>query len=131
LRIGTHHQVINIKGIIGGIITFINHGIIKGIFNGIFKGIYEGIIEGITKGFFKGIIKGIILVSLRVIDGGFCPGNEFSTLRRGLRHIRYIFLSDRLLELGIGYWAADIGYQLQFLAAAKNPAQPLLLNPIP
>ena len=62
----------------------------------------KGIIKGITKGFFKGII----LVSLRVIDGGFCRGNEFLTLRRGLRHIRHIFLSDRLLELGIGYWAS-------------------------
>ena len=56
-------------------------------------------LKGITKGFFKGII----LVSLRVIDGGFCPGNQFSTIRRGLRHIRYIILSDRLLELGIGF----------------------------
>jgi hypothetical protein len=61
------------------------------------------IFEGIIKGFFQGIIKGIILVCLRVIDGGFCTGSEFSTLRRGLRHIRYMLLSDRLLELGIGY----------------------------
>jgi hypothetical protein len=73
---------------------------------GIFKSIFEGILQGIINGFFKGII----LVSLRVIDGGFCLGNEFLTLRRGLRHIRYIFLSDRLLELGIGYWVSGKAY---------------------
>jgi hypothetical protein len=59
-----------------------------------------------------------------VIDGGFCPGDEFLTIRRGLRHSRYVFLSDRLLELGIGYWASGIGFQLQFIAAALNSAQP-------
>ncbi len=65
-------------------------GIHQGIIKGFCKGIYEGIIEGIIKGIFKSIFDGIILVSLRVIDGGFCAGNEFLTLRRGLRHIRYI-----------------------------------------
>ena len=79
-----------ITDILKGFFKIIFEGILKGITKGFFKGIYEGIIEGIIKGFFKGIIKGIILVSLRVIDGGFCPGNEFLTLRRGLRHIRYI-----------------------------------------
>ena len=55
--------------------------------------------------------KGIILVFLRVIYGGFCPGNEFLTIRRGLRHIRCIFLSDRLLELGIAYWHDQRGWR--------------------
>jgi hypothetical protein len=50
---------------------------------------------------------------------------ELLTLRRGLRHSRYVFLSDRLLELGIGYWASGIGFQLYSLAAALNPAQTL------
>ena len=127
LRIGTHHQVINIKGIIEGIITDILKGFFKSFFKRIFKGIikaffagilktiFESIFESILNGITKGFFKGIILVSLRVIDGGFSPSNEFLTLRRGLRHIRYIFLSDRLLELGIG---------CLFIAAALNPAQP-------
>ena len=84
--------------------------IFEGIHQGIIKGFFKGIYEGITKGFFKGIIKGIILVSLRVIDSGFCPGNEFLTLRRALRHIRYVFLSARLFELGIGHRVSGIGY---------------------
>ena len=123
-----------------------------GIIKGFFEGFIKRIIESISKSFFKGInqaspndftpqlhhhfhlwviniilngiIKGIIVVSLRVIDGGFCPGNELLTLRRGLRHSRYVFLSNRLLELGIGYWASGIGFQLYSLAAALNAAQP-------
>jgi hypothetical protein len=123
-----------------------------GIIKGFFEGFMKRIIESISKSFFKGInqaspndftpqlhhhfhlwviniilngiIKGIIVVSLRVIDGGFSPGNEFLTLRRGLRCIRCVFLSNQLLELGIGYWVSDIGFQLQFIAAALNPAQP-------
>jgi hypothetical protein len=75
-----------------------------------------------------GILKEIIVVSLRVIDGGFCPGDEFLTIRRGLRCIQD-FLSDRLLELGVGYLASASGVGLQFLAAAQNQAQPSLLNP--
>ena len=72
----------------------------------------------------NGILKGIILASLRVIDGGFCPGNELLTLRRGLRHSRYVFLSNRLLELGIGYWASGIGFRLQFPVASNAAFTP-------
>ena len=123
-------------------------GIIKGFFEGFIKRIIESIFKSFFKGInqaspndftpqlhhhfhlwviniiLNGILKGIIVVSLRVIDGGFCPGNELLTLRRGLRHSRYVFLSNRLLELGIGYWASGIGFQLHSLAAALNPAQP-------
>ena len=122
--------------------TLIPRLIFMGIIKGFFEGFIKRIIESIFKSFFKGInqaspndftpqlhhhfhlwviniilngiLKGIIVVSLRVIDGGFCPGNELLTLRRGLRHSRYVFLSNRLLELGIGYWASGIGFRLQF-----------------
>jgi len=132
--------------------TLIPRLIFTVIIKGFFEGFIKRIIESISKSFFKGInqaspndftpqlhhhfhlcviniilngiLKGIIVVSLRVIDGGFSPGNEFLTLRRGLRHSRYVFLSNRLLELGIGYWASDIGFRLQFIAAALNSAQP-------
>jgi hypothetical protein len=141
-----------LKGIIESIITGIFTGIIKGFFEGFIK----RIIESIFKSFFKGInqaspttsplnftiififgsstssstasSKGSILVSLRVIDGGFCPGNEFLTIRRGLRHIRYIFLSDRLLELGIGYRASgrvSVSFPRCRLESSHTP----LLNP--
>jgi hypothetical protein len=114
--------------------TLIPRLIFTVIIKGFFEGFIKRIIESISKSFFKGInqaspndftpqlhhhfhlcviniilngiLKGIIVVSLRVIDGGFCPGNELLTLRRGLRHSRYVFLSDRLLELGIGYWVS-------------------------
>ncbi len=62
LRIGTHHQVINIEGIIKGIIKGILKGSLNGItksfFTGILKSIFEGILKRITTGFFKGIYEG-------------------------------------------------------------------------
>jgi hypothetical protein len=81
-----------------GILKGITKGIIKAFFTGILKSIFEGII----KGFFKGFFKGIVLVSLRVIDGSFCPGNEFNP--SPWFEAYSLFLSDRLLELSIGYW---------------------------
>jgi len=84
--------------------TLIPRLIFTVIIKGFFEGFIKRIIESISKSFFKGInqaspndftpqlhhhfhlwviniilngiIKGIIVVSLRVIDGGFCPGNE-------------------------------------------------------
>ena len=84
--------------------TLIPRLIFTVIIKGFFEGFIKRIIESIFKRFFKGmnqaspndftpqlhhhfhlwviniilngIIKGIIVVSLRVIDGGFCPGNE-------------------------------------------------------
>ena len=134
LRIGTHHQVINIKGIIKGIITFINQVIIKGIFKGIFKGIlkgilkgifgrifngifksiFEGIHQGITKGFFKGIfesiLKGINSISLWVIDAG---GRNAPPRFEATIH------SNQLRELAWGIVYS--GSRFPFLAAALNP----------
>jgi hypothetical protein len=132
--------------------TLIPRLIFTVIIKGFFEGFIKRIIESIFKRFFKGmnqaspndftpqlhdhfhlwviniilngILKGIILASLRVIDGGFCPGNELLTLRRGLRHSRYVFLSNRLLELGIGYWASGIGFRLQFPVASNAAFTP-------
>jgi hypothetical protein len=55
--------------------------IMKGIFKGILKGIFESILKGFFTGIFESIFEGIIVVSLRVIDGGFCLGNELLTIR--------------------------------------------------
>jgi len=55
--------------------------IMKGIFKGILKGIFESILKGFFTGIFESIFEGIFVVSLRVIDGGFCLGNELLTIR--------------------------------------------------
>ena len=93
-------QVHSSSSLLGFTFALIPKLIFMGIIKGFFEGFMKRIIESISKSFFKGInqaspnaftpqlhhhfhlwviniiLKGIIVVSLRVIDGGFCPGMD-------------------------------------------------------